>query len=224
VLGVGAFGNVLAGEFCSSPVAIKHLRNKLRIMRHICHPNRDLLQRVPGRQPGPSLARAREGGGPEARLFISRLEVWRPDSPFHERQVGIVRGVCQALIYLHSRKPCVVHLDPKPDNIMVLEAVKQSLPPKSRGTIGTVVLEAASRTVACLNTSAGLMRDRSALREHAHRRRHFVLECVSGADARQVAEQPATTVARPCHRLTWTTWPPPWQSSDLREANLAPRT
>ncbi len=96
-------------------------------MRHTCHPNVVIfysayldanwdhlslvLERVKGQRLG---------------SFISRLEAWRPDSPFHERQVGIVRGVCQALIYLHSRKPCIVHLDLKPDNIMVLEVVKQN--------------------------------------------------------------------------------------------------
>jgi serine/threonine protein kinase len=60
--------------------------------------------------------------------FVSRLGVWRPHSPQHVRQVSIVKGVCQALIYLHSRQPCVVHLDLKPDNIMVEQRGSKPFP------------------------------------------------------------------------------------------------
>eukprot|EP00972_Heterocapsa_arctica_P097557 14394192-Heterocapsa_arctica.AAC.1 len=139
VLGTGGFGTVIAGEFCSSLVAIKKVKegssaaqkctvlNELRIMRRICHPNIVIFYGacLDGGRLSLGLERVK---GAKLSGFIYRLEVWRPDSPLHGRQVSIVKGVCQALIYLHSRQPCVGHLDLKPENIMVEQRDTQPFP------------------------------------------------------------------------------------------------
>jgi serine/threonine protein kinase len=140
VLGAGSFGTVVGGEFCSTPVAVKRcnaerrpgsrelmksILNELNVLCRIRHPNivvfcgacfnssdggvtyKDFLL-VLERVPGVTLRR-----------YIHRLGAWKPDSPHKQHQARVMKGVCRALIYMHSRNPSIVHSDLKPSNIMV---------------------------------------------------------------------------------------------------------
>jgi len=138
-LGSGGFGVVFAGKYCKSPVAVKtHLTtgssgscrvdrtvlNELRILRHVCHPNIAVFH-------GALISWTSEGSEVEVLLvlerirglpldaLVSKLEAWRGLSPQTTKQVQVMLQVVSALVYLHSRRPPIVHADLKPSNILV---------------------------------------------------------------------------------------------------------
>jgi len=131
LLGKGGQARVFTGQFCCSPVAVKiyeqrknqlnlHALNELRILRHVRHPNILLFHG----------AHIRSGQGDSFELsLVLELVIGQPlcnylwvcgDAPdVASSRRSITRGVCEALIYLHTRRPCIVHSDIKLGNIMV---------------------------------------------------------------------------------------------------------
>eukprot|EP00972_Heterocapsa_arctica_P013760 2029939-Heterocapsa_arctica.AAC.1 len=63
-------------------------------------------------------------------FVISWLLAWKPHSPKSIAQKQIVSKICRALIYLHSRAPCIVHGDLKPSNILVEKHSETGFSPK----------------------------------------------------------------------------------------------
>jgi serine/threonine protein kinase len=148
VLGRGGCGMVVEGTFCHAPVAVKLFRrelnlttnrtciNELRFLRHLRHPNivsfigaqfglnsdgqmkNDLklvMEKVVGKPFQEYLRHCDTSGGSKAGSHDL------PNCEARNRVKIVVQGVLRALIYLHSRKPPVVHSDLKPSNIVVVE-------------------------------------------------------------------------------------------------------
>eukprot|EP00928_Gymnodinium_smaydae_P013419 TRINITY_DN14891_c0_g2_i1.p1 TRINITY_DN14891_c0_g2~~TRINITY_DN14891_c0_g2_i1.p1 ORF type:complete len:766 (-),score=51.31 TRINITY_DN14891_c0_g2_i1:129-2426(-) len=124
-LGFGGFGMVLSGFFHSSPVAIKiHARaqvsksladigNELRILRKLRHPNIVLFHGACLSLSPYDIALVMEMVQGEAmHKFVKRRP---PDRDVMSALIGISR----ALLYLHTRKPVIVHGDLKPDNVII---------------------------------------------------------------------------------------------------------
>lgn len=143
LLGKGGCGEVVAGSFCNNPVAIKRVAmkngvisaadrltvlNELRIMRNVRHPHIVLF--FGALMPACNDVRLvlEQIQGVKLNSFVRRLETWRQASPHIGQQKVVLQGLCRALIYLHSRRPCIVHSDLKPDNIMVERRDGQPFP------------------------------------------------------------------------------------------------
>jgi len=132
VLGTGNFGKVLGGKFCSSKVAVKMclkhkegaidkmVCNELRILRHVRHPNLVLFHGacIDIETKDVMLVLERVHGS-NLDMTIAKLQALKSTSPYSATQTDVMRQVCQALIYLHSRSPCLVHGDLSPNNILV---------------------------------------------------------------------------------------------------------
>lgn len=149
ILGAGGFGVVAAGSFLGTAVAIKipvhkagdaalkwtaNLGNELRILRKIRHPNIVLFHGIctSSTFQGKILLVLGLVRGERMDRFVLRSlpcsigsegapptpEIPSAPPSFSEQCLALV-GVAQALTYLHSRRPCIVHGDLKPSNIMV---------------------------------------------------------------------------------------------------------
>jgi len=140
VLGEGAFGTVVAGEFCCTPVAVKcckaearpgsthmmaSILNELNMLCRIRHPNIVVFCGACFDSPdgGSTYNEFRlvleKVHGVTLKSYILEKRAWIPNVPHGNHQVQIMKGVCQALVYMHSRRPCIVHGDLKPSNVMV---------------------------------------------------------------------------------------------------------
>mmetsp|Transcript_108343 Transcript_108343/g.305496 ORF Transcript_108343/g.305496 Transcript_108343/m.305496 type:complete len:1275 (+) Transcript_108343:181-4005(+) len=130
VLGNGSFGVVRRGELYGAPVALKaphsreklkgvnSLSNELRVLRNVWHPNVVMFF---GACIDPSSA--------SIILVLELLHGMKLGNfVMGESSVGVPRDgmrwkllldICNALCYLHSRRPCVVHGDLKDSNLMV---------------------------------------------------------------------------------------------------------
>jgi len=134
VLGKGGCGIVVGGAFCKGPIAVKKelndskldnsnlmaTINEIRILRHVRHPHIALFHGACIDPVSKDIMLVLERvQGHSLESFITARQWWRPSSPEADLQVLIMQGVIQALIYLHSRRPCVVHGDLKPMNIII---------------------------------------------------------------------------------------------------------
>lgn len=135
-LGCGGFGMVVKGIFCGMMVAVKfpmtqlesrylprlpELCNELRVLRHLRHPHvvathgaiinpqQHRIALVLELVQGVILDKFMERGG--------RCEC--SDEPSSLARYQIMLGVCRALVYMHTRRPPVVHGDIKSGNVMV---------------------------------------------------------------------------------------------------------
>jgi serine/threonine protein kinase len=156
ILGRGGFGLVVEATFCHTPVAVKMFGsgatndgainpsciNELRFLRHLRHPN---IVAFIGAQFGD------HGSGAAPKIVLEKVE----GKPLHKylqlcgascsSEAGpddlqyreatkcvktVVQGVIRAVVYLHSRKPPVVHSDLKPSNIVVVENIAMEPFPK----------------------------------------------------------------------------------------------
>ncbi|CAE8614113.1 unnamed protein product [Polarella glacialis] len=127
-IGDGGFGSVTRGRYQSTDVAIKipmgltvedrlfDLGSEVRLLRNIRHPNVVAFY-------GACVI-------PSAREFVlveqlidgkSLFHVFKPGCrhPESSERLQVLRGVCSALAYLHSRSPAIVHGDLKPTNVMI---------------------------------------------------------------------------------------------------------
>jgi len=145
LLGEGGEGVVVEATFCKATVAVKTYKNRLeeplsclilneiRLLRHVRHPHISLFH---GASFGPGCFGLEDSFYHETsyiRLVLEKvpgLPVHTYLSKWHSHQYRgkgidtfsrwmIVQGVSEALVYLHSRKPCIVHSDVKPTNIIV---------------------------------------------------------------------------------------------------------
>eukprot|EP00928_Gymnodinium_smaydae_P060264 TRINITY_DN4388_c0_g2_i2.p1 TRINITY_DN4388_c0_g2~~TRINITY_DN4388_c0_g2_i2.p1 ORF type:complete len:743 (-),score=53.66 TRINITY_DN4388_c0_g2_i2:125-2317(-) len=138
-LGKGGYGAVVGGSFYGAPVAvklpllnasvkgIKELNNELRILRHARHPN--LVQCF-----GASIdSKLRRCALVLELVPGESLRKFQFDMPTNSNDYGqrfqVIAGVTNALSYLHSRYPQIVHGDLKPDNVL-LQKHEASLRPK----------------------------------------------------------------------------------------------
>lgn len=105
--------------------------NEVRILRHVRHPNIALFHGAcldpESKQVMLVLERV---NGPSLDSVITVRKWFRPTSPEADKQVKIMRQIVQALIYLHSRMPCIVHGDLKPKNIIIEARSSSELFPK----------------------------------------------------------------------------------------------
>eukprot|EP00442_Polarella_glacialis_P017204 CAMPEP_0115093000 /NCGR_PEP_ID=MMETSP0227-20121206/27183_1 /TAXON_ID=89957 /ORGANISM="Polarella glacialis, Strain CCMP 1383" /LENGTH=876 /DNA_ID=CAMNT_0002485091 /DNA_START=109 /DNA_END=2740 /DNA_ORIENTATION=+ len=126
VLGIGGFGQVVAGEFKGCKVAIKSakpekhkeipLLNELRVLRHLRHPNVVLFF---GAYLNPTTA--------DMALIFElvegvTLQVYIESEPApscDSRKLNILSGMACALQYLHYLKKPIVHGDLKDSNVFV---------------------------------------------------------------------------------------------------------
>lgn len=124
-LGVGGFGIVLAGEFNGSPAALKVMKdsgkgrslfdvgNELRLLRKLRHSNIVLFHGACVDLAHNDIVLVME------RVFGTPMNVFVNSSPSTHDRLQALLGACQGLMYLHTRKPFIVHGDLKPGNIMV---------------------------------------------------------------------------------------------------------
>ena len=142
VLGRGGYGVVVNASYCGADVAVKMVRttgaihnslvNELRFLRRLRHPNLVTFFGVAVREDTLLLVLEHLAGD----TFDKYVSAYRDNlrgyssatmSPCQqqgdaERDMKVImRGVLRALIYLHSQKPCVVHCDLKPGNIMITQ-------------------------------------------------------------------------------------------------------
>eukprot|EP00928_Gymnodinium_smaydae_P043196 TRINITY_DN2899_c0_g1_i7.p1 TRINITY_DN2899_c0_g1~~TRINITY_DN2899_c0_g1_i7.p1 ORF type:complete len:830 (+),score=73.86 TRINITY_DN2899_c0_g1_i7:79-2568(+) len=127
-LGEGGFGSVVVGRFHGAIVAvklpkieaskkgIKLLCNELRILRHARHPN--LVQCFGAVI---HMTSCRFGLVLEfvhgVSLFAFKFHM--SDNVARSQRFQVIAGVSNALSYLHSRFPVIVHGDLKPDNVLI---------------------------------------------------------------------------------------------------------
>eukprot|EP00927_Polykrikos_kofoidii_P001970 TRINITY_DN10760_c0_g1_i1.p1 TRINITY_DN10760_c0_g1~~TRINITY_DN10760_c0_g1_i1.p1 ORF type:complete len:662 (+),score=57.62 TRINITY_DN10760_c0_g1_i1:86-2071(+) len=129
VLGQGQFGFVVGGVYQGVPVALKtsnamrsrefspnaatSLYNELRIMRGLRCPNIALFYGAClNLEEGTSVLVLELVEGGTLDNFTHAVEVCDAD------RAHVLRDVAQALLYLHSRQPCIVHGDLKDKNII----------------------------------------------------------------------------------------------------------
>eukprot|EP00443_Scrippsiella_acuminata_P130619 CAMPEP_0115679034 /NCGR_PEP_ID=MMETSP0272-20121206/56073_1 /TAXON_ID=71861 /ORGANISM="Scrippsiella trochoidea, Strain CCMP3099" /LENGTH=582 /DNA_ID=CAMNT_0003118251 /DNA_START=65 /DNA_END=1811 /DNA_ORIENTATION=- len=130
ILGSGGFGIVVAGTFVGSPVAVKIARhrgaknglaalaNEIRVLRHVRHPNLALFHGVCFDTSKGLLVLVLERiQGQSLTSFVDRGA--REGTTEEPTTCQLLLGICRALMYLHSREPCIIHGDLKPGNIMV---------------------------------------------------------------------------------------------------------
>jgi len=133
VLGTGGQGQIVGATFCCCPVAVKRHRatfgrinptvfDELRILRHLRHPNIMLFHGANLHMGGSSFSInlvLEKVEGERLDAFLAQLE----GSPESHNNIFCRRrpmlGLCQALAYLHTRRPCIVHGDLKPSNVLV---------------------------------------------------------------------------------------------------------
>ena len=132
ILGRGSFGVVCQGRFCCGVVAVKTCSmndsslidpsffTELRVLRQLRHPNIILFYgvEIDAGACGLNLVLERVYGITLS-VFISRPQDRLEQRGILSPELLIAQGLCQALAYLHSRKPCIVHGDLKPTNVMV---------------------------------------------------------------------------------------------------------
>jgi len=143
-LGSGSFGQVVMGIFCGVMVAVKiprnqpktsdiprlpELCNELRVLRHVRHPNIVAVQGAVISPQQCSIALVMElikGMVLDAFVMLGPKGE-QPDIP---ERYSLMLGVCNALLYLHTRCPHIVHGDIKGSNIMaepIVGAVRAKL-------------------------------------------------------------------------------------------------
>eukprot|EP00928_Gymnodinium_smaydae_P043197 TRINITY_DN2899_c0_g1_i8.p1 TRINITY_DN2899_c0_g1~~TRINITY_DN2899_c0_g1_i8.p1 ORF type:complete len:829 (+),score=70.44 TRINITY_DN2899_c0_g1_i8:79-2565(+) len=137
MLGEGGFGSVVVGSFHGAAVAvklpkieaskkgIKLLCNELRILRHARHPN--LVQcfgaviHMTSCRFGLVLEFVQ---GVNLRAFKFHAS----DNVGRIQRFQVIAGVTNALSYLHSRFPVIVHGDLKPDNVLIEQSQERVFP------------------------------------------------------------------------------------------------
>jgi len=132
-LGSGSFGQVVMGIFCGVMVAVKiphsqfktsdmrklpPLCNELRVWRHVRHPNIVAVQGAVISPQQCALALVMEfiKGMVLNEFVVLGSEGELPDIP---ERYSLMLGVCNALLYLHTRCPHILHGDVKGSNVMV---------------------------------------------------------------------------------------------------------
>ena len=127
ILGEGKYGVVMRGTFHGSPVAIKVLKGhhdqslakvgqELRIHRRLRHPNIVLFHRACVDEVSQNVALVLEHCvGVSLAEFVDSLTLGESDGARWQS----LTGVCRALCYLHTRRPCIVHGDLKASNVQV---------------------------------------------------------------------------------------------------------
>jgi serine/threonine protein kinase len=164
VLGDGTFGDVYAATYCEERVVVKKLKNpknytaartaagsqalasfmsEVSLACALNHPN---IVHTLG-------AVADEEEEPPCWIVMERLDQPLPkvlDSLSDGEKLGILVGICSALLYMHSKRPDSLtpepyaHRDLKPDNIMLLDGVAKLVDfglakVSERSTMGTSV-------------------------------------------------------------------------------------
>ena len=127
ILGEGKYGVVMCGKFHGSPVAIKVLKvhhdhslaevgQELRIHRRLRHPNIVLFHGACVDEVSQDVALVLEHCvGVSLAEFVDSLTLGESDGARWQ----CLTGVCRALCYLHTRRPCIVHGDLKASNVHV---------------------------------------------------------------------------------------------------------
>ena len=127
ILGEGKFGVVMCGKLHGSPVAIKVLKGhhdqslakvgqELRIHRRLRHPNIVLFHGACVDDVSQNVALVLEHCvGVSLAEFVDSLTLGESDGARWQ----CLTGVCRALCYLHTRRPCIVHGDLKASNVQV---------------------------------------------------------------------------------------------------------
>merc|ERR550532_300532 len=131
ILGAGGFSIAVSGCFQGAPVVVKlskhvgrlrplaDIGNELRILRKLRHPNIVTLYGGLINATTQEIVIVLEmikGMGMDH--FIARCAQQSLQMTAASRCQSLL-GVCRALMYLHSRTPCIVHGDVKAPNIMV---------------------------------------------------------------------------------------------------------
>eukprot|EP00929_Paragymnodinium_shiwhaense_P094834 TRINITY_DN5564_c0_g1_i1.p1 TRINITY_DN5564_c0_g1~~TRINITY_DN5564_c0_g1_i1.p1 ORF type:complete len:820 (-),score=124.42 TRINITY_DN5564_c0_g1_i1:81-2540(-) len=127
-LGHGAYGSVLLAQVDGSPAALKcpwtgvsqSILTELRTVRHLRHPNIVLFLGATIRPKCQTLSIAYEYvEGQDLHRFIDgkRAHLSKIDSV----EMRLMVNISGALRYMHSQRPCVLHGDLKPTNIMVVQ-------------------------------------------------------------------------------------------------------
>eukprot|EP00930_Biecheleria_cincta_P055557 TRINITY_DN41872_c0_g1_i1.p1 TRINITY_DN41872_c0_g1~~TRINITY_DN41872_c0_g1_i1.p1 ORF type:complete len:776 (+),score=119.72 TRINITY_DN41872_c0_g1_i1:109-2436(+) len=134
IVGRGKFGIVVEAAYGGTPVAVKipggkllapalsELGNELRVLRHLRHPNIVSLH-------GACVVPERG----QLALVLELVRGYQLDTivlmPLMARdRHQILKGVCSALTYLHSRQPAIVHGDVKASNIIVQRSADAMCP------------------------------------------------------------------------------------------------
>jgi len=127
-LGAGSFGTVVMGIFSGMLVAVKRLPdmltgvdvrnlpalcNELRILRHIRHPHVVVAYGALVNPQQHQLSLVME--------FVEgdSLDKFMLQMPGTLARIQVMIGVCCALVYLHTRRPRIVHGDLKGENVMI---------------------------------------------------------------------------------------------------------